>query len=181
MKTEYLILPAIALILGLLVLAIPSTVPINEGGEINYEGFVCVWKNNQLVECKHNLITNVGKNNIKTALGQGTNALSNKIAIGNCTGACSQTSADTTLSGEYTTQCSSSLAATTGTYNSAGTRAWNITYQWTVDSACANVNVNATGLYNATGSSQLFAEANFTNVLLQGNDKLNVTWGIEVS
>jgi hypothetical protein len=116
----------------------------------------------------------VGKDLVKTALGTGSATPITKIAVANNTVA--QSAADTSLQGEWTT-CG--LAAATGTYVSAGTGAWNITYQWT--STCDNVIVNATGLYNATGTNQLFAETTFTTVTLQTNDKLNVTWGLTVS
>jgi len=177
---KYLAIPMV-IMLGMLVLSLPSaTTPVNSGSSLKYDGVVCVYKNNQLVECKHNLITNVGLNAIKTQLGVGTpfTQITN-ISVANATGAV-QAATDTTLTGEWK---SCGLAGQGGTYvNQAGNGQWNITYQWTVaGTGCADILVNATGLYNATGASQLFAEVGFTAVTLQTNDKINVTWGLVVS
>jgi hypothetical protein len=177
MKYGYLAIPVVALILGILVLSTPSINPVSENEGLKYDGVVCVYKNNQLVECKHNLITNLGLNLIKTTAGQGTAMAVTKIAVANATGT-AQSATDTSLTGEW---ASCGLTATTGTYvNQAGNGQWNITYQWT-QTGCSDVLVNGTGLYNATGASQLFAETSFSAVTLQANDRINVTWGLVVS
>ena len=182
MKRKYII-PVVTLMLGvLLLMAIePSSIPTseNEGVDtqgLKYDGTVCIYKNNQLVECKHNLITNAGLNLIETALGQAVAVNATKIAVANATGAV-QAVTDTSLTGEW---ASCGLTATQGSYINQGNGQWNITYQWT-QSGCNDVLVNGTGLYNQTGSGQLFAETSFSAVTLQSNDKINVTWGLVIS
>jgi hypothetical protein len=177
-KVKYLAIPIVALLILGLSLSLTSNTSVSSTEGLKYNGMVCVGATLSGkyydLGCRHNLITNVGKDHIKTASGQGAAIRHDKIAVANNTVA--QAATDTTLQGEWTT-CG--LAAATGTYSSAGTGAWNITYQWT--SSCDSVIVNATGLYNATGTNQLFAETTFTSVTLQTNDKLNVTWGLQVS
>lgn len=177
MKIKYLALPIVALMLGILVLSMtPLTVPVGNSEGLRYDGWVCVYKNNELVQCKHNLITNAGKTLLE-GVSQAKVINVTKVAVANSTSA--QGAGDTTLAGEWTT-CG--LAAAPGNFADAGTGAWNVSYQWTVTGAgCSDVIVNATGLHNWTGSNQLFAETTFTTVTLQTNDRLNVTWGLEVS
>lgn len=180
MNLKYLALPIVAFVLGLFVMSlVPSTVPVSNSEGIHYKGVVCVYKNNELVECKHNILTTLGSNLIKTALGQGANSPITNISVANCTGQFA--AADTNLCGGNGDDYDNTfgLGPTTGTYVSAGNGAWNITYQWTATTN--SIIVNATGLSNATGSAQLFAEVNFTSVTLQNGDKLNVTWGITVT
>lgn len=152
------------------------------GASLTYNTAVCVYKNGELVgPCSHNLVTNAGKEYLEQCLGAsscGANAFVT-LAIANCTGGVDV--ADTVLcgaAGQAYTGCG--LAAATGSYVSAGTGAWNVTYTWTADSGCSNLPVNATGLLNAT-SGTLLAENNFTSVVLEGLDQINVTWGIWVT
>ena len=178
MKTKYILLPIVTLVLGLLVLvSVPLTYPVDQSESLQYRGMVCVYKNNELVECNHNILVTTGMTQIQDHLGIGATGAVKTIAVGNGTAA--QVAGDTSLAGEI---ADVGLAKTTGTYVATGTAgAWNITYQWTCGAGCINEGVNNTGLYNATGAGQLFAETTFTNVVLQQNDKLNVTWGLTVT
>ena len=180
MDKKYLAIPIVVVLFGVFALSQYSpSGPINANGELQYKGQVCVYKNNELVDCNHNILVTTGKTQIQNLLGIGLSAPVTRISVGN--GTASQAVEDTTLDSEIA-DCG--LAATTGTYVATGTAgAWNITYQWTVSGCGTTPNevVNTTGLYNATGSGQLFAETTFTGVTLQNNDKLNVTWGLTVS
>jgi hypothetical protein len=143
-----------------------------------YHTSVCIYKNGELIgPCSHNLVTDVGKEHLEQCLSNaacGSQPFVN-MSLANCTNGIS--AGDTTLcNGEDYTACD--LGPATGTYVSAGTGAWNITYEWTANSGCSDLLVNATGLYNNT---HLFAENNFTSVTLQGSDRINVTWGIWVT
>jgi len=143
--------------------------------DIKYTGVACIYKNNELVACNHNIITNRGKDLIKIdMMGTGTVTL-DQLAVANNTVA--QSASDTDLQGEWST-CG--LSRTTGTLTSIGTGNWSINYQWT--SSCDNVYVNATGIYNTTASGNLFAETTWspTTTLMNG-DKLNVTYYTWVS
>jgi hypothetical protein len=140
----------------------------NIGENLKYTGVACIYKNDQLIGCYHNLITNQGKDYIKQDM-MGTAAITlNKLAIANSTTA--QSAANINLQGEWTT-CG--LARATGTLTSIGTGNWSINYVWT--STCDNAIVNATGIYNETGTDVLFAETTFATTTLMNGDKINVT------
>lgn len=179
MKKIYWAIPVVVFALGILVLSNSST-PLTTvnglSGGINYRGYVCVYKNNQLVECKHNILVTTGKQWIQDKLAGTSAGTATVIAIGN--GTTAQDVSDTDLPGTRQTGCN--LAWQTGTYGATGTAgAWNVTHEWT--SACDNMGINETGLYNGTSSQILFAETTFSTVTLMTNDKLNVTWGLQVS
>lgn len=146
----------------------------DKGEKINYNGRVCIFLNDKLIECKNNLLTNVGKNLIRASL-QGLNVNISKIAL--ATNTVPMSPGDTSLQGEIT-DCNLS-AAIGNIVNSSIAGVWNISYQWTC--TCDNKIVNATGLYNATGANTLFAETTFANTILNTNDKINVTWIINIT
>jgi hypothetical protein len=143
------------------------------GENLKYTGVACVYKNDQLIGCYHNLITNNGKNLIKQDMMGTATVTLNQIAIANNTVA--QSASDTTLQGEWTT-CG--LAKATGTLTDIGVGNWSINYQWT--STCNNAIVNATGIYDSV-SNTLFAETTFPTTTLQANDKINITYYTWVS
>lgn len=125
--------------------------------------------------CQHNLLTTVGVNSFKAAAGQGASIKWTKLSIGNST--TTQAIGDTALGGEF---ASCGLDPQEGTYVTCGNGCWNVTYTWT--STCDNVWVNATGVYNSTGSNQLIAETAFaTGDTLQTNYKYNITWGFQIN
>lgn len=177
MKIESREIIATVLLLSILsVVAIPYLTSKSKGSEevLKYSGTVCIFLNDNLVDCRSNLLTNVGKNMIRGSL-QGLVSNVNKIALATNTQAMSPT--DTVLQGEIT-DCG--LGAATGTITNSSTAGqWNISYQWT--STCDNKIVNATGLYNATGINTLFAETTFATVILNTNDKINVTWTLSIT
>ncbi len=172
MRKEYFVL-------GLASLAVVLAVTLSFGGnsandKFSLQGMVCIYKNGQLIECKHNLITNAGKDHIKECIGAGSTTSGCRmgyLALANCTNGVS--ASDTSLcNGQEWTTCG--LARADATYNSIGTGNWSHTYQWT--SSCDNAIVNATGLFNASSGGTLFAETTFTSVTLMNGDKLNVTY-----
>jgi hypothetical protein len=149
------------------------------GASLTYNTMVCIYKNGELIQCSHNLVTNDGKDFLKSCLGTascGASAFTN-LTLANCTN--SVTGTDSTLcNGQDWTSCSVGPGDGVGAvYKSAGTGAWNVTDTWT--SSCDDVNVSATGMYN--NGATLLAENTFTPVMLQTNDQINVTWGIWVT
>lgn len=176
MKKIWLVPIALVLIVIALVQIVAvvfSSRPTSLAEGIKYGGAFCVYKNNKLIECKENMITNRGKDLIKMDM-MGTAVVTlDKLAIANNTVA--QSPADTNLQGEWTT-CG--LARATGTLTSVGVGNWSISYQWT--STCNNAIVNATGIYNTTAPGNLFAQTTFATATLQTNDKINVTYYIWV-
>lgn len=196
MRKEYLAIPALllaGLLIGLAAGEFRQPVQnqdVRQG--LNYVNYVTVQKYdaqagvwNAPVHSVFDPLTTIGSSRIRGALNGSTNLNASNITLANCTATFALT--DTRLCGgtagnEYNdTNCgmgpSSGEAVMTPFPGTLG--AWNLTKQWT--STCDSVIVNATGLYNYTGANNnLIAEVNFTSVTLQTNDKLNVTWGIQV-
>jgi len=186
MNEKSFMLGALLTILVVAVLIPVTGVKINEPEGIKYHSSVCkvVTRADGRIEdlgCNHNVVNNGGLNFIKECLGNGgcgTPTAFKQMAVANCT---------TTPAAAHTVLCNAAsnewitcgLNNATATYVTAGTGAWNETYQWT--SSCDTVYVNATGLYNATTAGTLLASNTFTTVTLMNGDKLNVTWGIWVA
>jgi len=140
-----------------------------------YHAMVCVWKNGELVGCKHNVLFTSGKNLIKTILGDtGSGGPVKVIALCNASAGC----AEPTVSGSetYNEFSSCGLAPAEGTYTSNGDGNWSI--QKTFTATCDDLVTNVTRIGNGT---TYFAGASFTSVTLQTNDQLTVTWTIWVS
>lgn len=202
MKAIYIAIPVIAiasLLVGLGVGAFinnENTQTTSQG--INYRGYVVtqVTRANGAIEpayfSKFDPLTTMGSQLIKGALNGSSYLNLTNITLANCTGAFALTDkelcgggvdpyVDDGAASATAIACSMGPLDNNATMTSfAGTPgAWNLTYQWT--STCGNVVVNATGLYNQTlGTNGLVAEVNFTTVTLQANDKLNVTWGLQI-
>jgi hypothetical protein len=143
---------------------------------IEYHSSVCVYKNNELIQCSPNTLTDEGTEFIETELGTtpSTNSIDN-MQLGNGS---ASTSSSTALDGLITT-CGLGPAAIT--WSSVGTGNISASYEWT--STCDNIVVNTTGLNCTACSSSIdfFAGNSFTDVTLQTNDKINVTWYIWVT
>ena len=163
-----LVIPAIIIVM----LVNNSNFSLNQKDFIKYKGVVCIYKNNELVGCNHNLLVNSGKDMILNALARGGLGNITTIAVANNTVA--QAATDTSLQGEWTTCGLARAQANEFTRNGYGN--WTIAYTWTV--TCDNVYVNATGLYNSTGT--LFAETTMPLVILYTTDSLKVSWTIWV-
>jgi hypothetical protein len=145
---------------------------IEASGGLKYHGEVCVWVNDKLVGCNHNIITNGGKDVVYYAL---TGSLQNATYIAVANNTVAQSAADTSLQGEWTTCGLAKGPADSIVKNNYGN--WTITKSWTV--TCDNVIVNATGIYNATGP--LFAETTIPTHYLYSTDVLRISWTIWVS
>jgi len=147
-----------------------SVAPQISGDGIRYTGYVCIYKNGELITCKHNIITDRGKDLIKMDM-MGTDTVTlNVLAVANNTAGVS--ASDTNLQGEWTT-CN--LSAVTVTPTSVGTGNWSLSYEFT--STCDSVNVNAVGVYNETKSGNLFAETTWSpTTVLNNGDKLRITY-----
>jgi len=169
MNKNLLALPSIVLLL-LGTLAVTS---ISGGEGIRYHSMVCVYKNGELIQCDHNVLTNNGKDLIQSYLSGGAGAAVDYIALGNGS---APTSTSTTLDNEITT---SGLARAQGSVSSVGTGNWSLNHQWT--STGDNIVVNTTALFNASSGGTMFAGNEFTDVTLQKDDKINVTWWVWVT
>lgn len=183
MRKEYIITTFAILVLAVAIYTAPISQANKEttDSSLNYHSQVCVYKNNQLVKCGHNIVQNGGLNVIKECIGHGGCGASasmgnfSYIALGNITAA--QAVTDITLANEW---IACSLQRTTNNaYTSIGNGNWSISQVWTANAS--NCVVNTTGLFNATSGGVMFAQNNFTTVTLQANDQLNVTWTIWIT
>ena len=163
-------------LLGVLLVSVVLTIPllrnnfgINDG--VHYKATVCVYKNDELISCQYNLLTNGGKDMIRDAL-QGTSTNINQISLGN---GAAPTASSTSLPSEYT-DCGLAKA-TASTQNLANNGNWSVYYTFT--STCDSKVVNTTGLYKNGGN--LFAGTSFTSTTLQTDDQIKINWTISVS
>ena len=164
----------IPLIIAGMLIAFPKFPRNNEevSSGFKYHGEVCAWVNDKLIGCNHNLITNAGKDIVYYAL---TGSLRNVTYIAVANNTVAQSASDTSLQGEWTTCGLAKGPADSIVRNDYGN--WTITKSWTV--TCDNVIVNATGLYDATGT--LFAETTIPIHYLYSTDVLRISWTIWVS
>lgn len=127
-----------------------------------------------IVENKHNLLTNGGRdfihNQAYTNTAAGTQG-SRYIAVSTDTG--SPAAGDTTLTGEISTNGLGRAAATTNTH-SAGTNTTTLGITFTASGAHTAVQKSA--LFNASSAGTMTHENTFTAVTLATNDQLQVTW-----
>ncbi|MBN2203096.1 MAG: hypothetical protein JW700_02850 [Candidatus Aenigmarchaeota archaeon] len=179
MRNVY-ILGMVLLSVAMLATTMPSTLMANvETTSIDYHSMVCVYKNNELVECSHNALTNAGKEAIEDLIGAGTaGAAFDYIALGNgSTPSAGSTSLDEEIG-------DSGLERAQGTVNqvaggSSGN--WSVTNTFTATGAVGSI--NTTSLFNNSFPTNIsmFAYNTFTEVSLQAQDQINVTWTIWVT
>jgi len=162
-------------------------IPVNqevssEGTSIQYHSEVCVYKNNELIECGHNLLTAGGKDWIRDLIGNwvGGSTAAKNIGIANSSTGCVDAQTLDGLTPAAATNAGTMPIA--GDYSVVSTGNWSVSKVFTALETIDNV--NATALYNSTsegGATVLFACNNFTSVSLSANDQLNITWNIWVT
>ena len=176
MEKIYILGMALLLVAIFAVSAVPGVQLSAQG--INYNAEVCVYKNNELVDCSHNVLYDSGRDLIKTYLGDtgGSSDEVDQIELCNATAGCGAPTA--AKSGDtYNALSGCGMDETTGAYNSIGTGNWTISA--TFQASCDNVLTNVTRLRNTNNDD--FAGNNFSLVTLQTNDIINVTWTIWVT
>ena len=125
--------------------------------------------------CRHNVLTNVGKNAIRDFIGVGGfTADYNYIGIGNDTGV--PAAGDTALEKEWD---ACGMTRATATYAALATGNWSMVKTFT--STCDGVVVNASGMFNDTSPGVMLCAANFTQGTLQTSDEITVTWNFSTS
>lgn len=139
---------------------------------------VVVWRDGEVVYeyGTHNLITTIGSMHIRDFLGwaNATSQPSRYISLSNDA---TPLTSWTKLPGEIT---GSGLARATGTVTSLNQTAYEVSYEWT---ASAAADVQCTGLHwdsTVDSSGNLLAAASISSVSLQANDKLQVTWTVNI-
>ena len=183
-KNSLWIISLAVLIAGLLsIMPSQNAIIPNESG-LSYNSRVCVYKNEDLVDCGPNLLVNTGNNTIMDLLTGSTTTEVKYIVLCNATnataGSCdTPAAADTALDGQEFTLCG--LARAAGTIAQRGTG--NFSYSKVFTATCNSLVTNVTGLFNSTvGAGDVYFAGNtFTSVTLQSADQLNVTWYIWVT
>lgn len=156
-------------------LTFPS--PNQESSLLKYDSRVCVYKNDLLVGCDHNVLYNNGRNMTRDMLGNGATGVIQNISLCNASAACGTPVADATES--FTAYSNCGLGSQQGTYNTIHVSPGNWSVTKTFTSTCDNVNTTATRLTNVTGG--IFAGNSFTLVTLQTNDQLTINWSLMIS
>ena len=142
-----------------------------------YNAEVCVYKNNELVDCSHNVLYDTGAEEIEQYLGNtgGSGDAFDWIQLCNATAGCAQPTAGGGTFNEMNPDCG--VNSSSGAYASVGNGNWTISAVFT--STCDNIETNVTRLRNNAGDA--FAGNNFSLVTLQTDDQINVTWTIWVT
>jgi len=173
-----------------------------------YLDHVCIYKNDELVECNNNVVTNAGRNHTRDLLTPFSHVSWNSSQAGRINGSqfvsLSQNGTDVVSvsnAGYNFTDCStevttSGLGRSAGTYNNERIQTANgnfislavgnfsISNLFTATGTVNNINMtclfNSTSLAYATGSIP-FAVDKFATVNLNSGDTINITWFIGVT
>jgi len=174
MEKKYLVGMFSVLVLAMFVVGmnIGNVKDSTAGDNLKYGSDVCIYKNDELIECKHNTVTTAGLNMVASALAYGEAMVITNLTLGNGT---TPIAAHTALDSLWIT---GGLEGATGTVNSNGNGNWSVAHTWTSTGDTQLVNI--TGLYNATNNI-LFAGTSFTATTLQTDDQLKVNYTLYVT
>lgn len=182
MKRAVLILPIfLALIVGLFTFTLsnnPSSQNSFSQG-INYESEVCIFKNNNLVECKHNVLYTDGGEAIKENIGNGVDN-GPFLNISLCNSSTAGVSCGGVTAGQsesYNLFSAGGLTQKEGTYFSNGNGNWTVSATFTA--TASSLTTNVTKLSNRTGSN--LSGASFTAVTLNTDDQITINWTLWVT
>jgi hypothetical protein len=152
-----------------------NTVSVYDGTK--YKATVCVYKNGKLIDCTHNLLTDIGKNFTQQQLinPQSVNKTA-WITLSTATGDCSASA--TKLANELAT---ANLGKASCTLTSINTSSWNCTKTFTATGSVSSVQVAGYNWNATAGANDLFACATFTSVNLENNDQLTISWQVSIS
>ena len=180
MNEKYLVLGILIVFLAVYIVSEIQVSSEVSGATINYNSEVCIYKNDELVQCSPNTVTTAGLNWIRDLIGNWTGGDTSMkyIAVANNTDPAAHDPANTTMTGE---ESCCGLERAEGAYAAVGGKNgnWTISKVFTANASISEV--NATGLFNASASGTYFAYNTFTPVNLQANDQLNITWNIWVT
>lgn len=186
MENKKLALPLILVAMGVVLSTAFSysfaTTPI--GDTVKYEGLICACKNSGGIcnanvpdsYCKHNTITNIGKNATRLYLSvDGTHSAFDVLALSNTSGV-------TADSYNFTTELTGGLARGAATVtNNPSTGNWSIVKTFTADATF--MSVNTTGVFNdtAAGKGAMLAGGYFTAVNLNSGDTLTINYTLALA
>jgi hypothetical protein len=180
---------SVILLSAFLIMSLPSKEVQNANSDalIKYGSSVCTYvtRADGSIEdngCHHNLLTNAGKNAIRSALtNAGTPAfkyigLCNASYGGNCNGT---NAGDTSLYNEFPAGVTGLNRTNEATYLALGTGNWS--YSRTFVAGADDMVTNKTGIFNATSGDTMLAVNTFTTSTLQTNDQITINWSIWVA
>ena len=155
----------------------PSDV-VGMGESPKYRAVVCVYKNGELIDCNHNLVTDIGKEFVEDKLTNASTAgVLQYISLSNSSQ--NPDVAWTVLPDEITT---AGLSRAQCTLTDLGTGKWSCEYTFTATDSISNVRLAGYNWNETAGSdNKLFAASNFTSVNLEANDQLKIVWNVTIS
>jgi len=183
MNNKLLVLIAIVGVIGvtlglnLFVMSSFAASPVAKESAV-LDGILSVEKNGELIYRGHNTLTNLGKTGIHDRLAM--NNIGQNIsflAVGNGT---DPAVGDSVLNLEIST-CGFYRPGVVGSNFTSVVAVGNWSYEYTFASACNEIVVNTSGMYNASTGSFMFWGDNFSSTTLQSGDTLKITWNISVS
>jgi len=131
----------------------------------------------QLVSVTHNLLTNGGKDFVKTQLGTAANnSLVDDISLST-----SASAADATWHNIPSEITNNGLERASGIYNTINTGNWKVFVTFNATGTHTNVQLTGISWVVTANGGALFACATITAVTLQANDQLKITWTFTVS
>jgi hypothetical protein len=188
MKKEYLaifLLLALTIGSGLILSNIfgasinTKTYAINVYDGTKYQATVCVYKNGELIECKHNVLTTIGKNFTQQQLINPQTA--NKtawITLSNVSTDCPSDGSATKLANEIIT---ANLGKASCTLTSINASSWSCEKTFQATGSVSNVQVAGYNWNATAGANDLFACATFTAVNIESGDSLTIRWNTTIS
>lgn len=187
MKKKYWIttpILGVVFVLGILVGGINlNGTPAAITEDVGWKSEVCWWKNNELVGCNHNLITNEGRDWIKnqTTMNPVTTSKVNAVAVTNETGYV-PTATHNIADWEAIEESANGLNRTNGSIATSNKNVgnWWVNFTWTATGTTTNIHTAA--LATAQSGGVLIAESALSsNVSLESGDTLKTAWNISVS
>ncbi|RLJ10385.1 MAG: hypothetical protein DRP15_00085 [Candidatus Aenigmatarchaeota archaeon] len=155
----------------------PSDI-VGIGESPKYRAIVCVYKNNELIDCNHNLVTDIGKEFVEDKLTNASTAgVLQYISLSNSSQ--NPDASWTVLPDEITT---AGLSRAECNLTDLGTGKWSCEYTFTATDSISNVRLAGYNWNETAGSdNNLFAASNFTSVNLEANDQLKIVWNVTIS
>ena len=154
------------ILLGIAIVS--QTAPANTESGINRQSVLCVYKNDNLVDCEHNVLLVEGKNFSRDLFAYGGNYFRN-ISLCNASNDCASPSAN---GFKYSPITGCGLSGVEGTYAQLPQNGnWSVYYKFT---ATCDISTNVTILTNKTGAN--LSAVYFTLVSLTNGDTLTLNW-----
>ena len=159
----------------------PVQQPINKSiiskSPLEYKATVCIYKNGELIECKTNTLTDIGKEFIEDQLlNPQTENVTKYISLSNVTADCSVSA--TKLANEFTY---GGLAKAECTITDLGSGNWSCEHTFTATDYMQSVQV-AGYHWNATAQQpDMLACATFTSINAESGDEITIRWNLSIS